>query len=180
MNIQYNGANDTEGAGGRTALWWAAIRGEADAAQDLLRGGARVGAADASGWSAVHAAASEDHGEIIDILGDHLRSTVGNSSCMWAEDGRRRTPLHIACAKGALNAVESLLECARAVNTGKTDSWAWKLESPNDNGLTPQQVAVRAGFPVVGQLVWKAAHPPKKKKKKRGRGRGKSPGRRTR
>lgn len=55
-------------AGARTTLRWAAERGDLEAVQTLLAGGAAVNASDHTGWTALHLAASGGHLEVVKAL----------------------------------------------------------------------------------------------------------------
>ncbi|MCW3051418.1 MAG: hypothetical protein JWN14_588 [Chthonomonadales bacterium] len=106
---------------GATALLWAAIRGQAEAAKTLVEAGADVNLGQGDDWTPLHAAVCDGndaaHVEITRLLLEH-----GAKPNVRRQDGW--TPLHAAASKGNTATMQILLDkhadVEAADNRGKT------------------------------------------------------------
>jgi len=78
---------------GMTALTYAADGGNKSKVEALLKGGANVNAATATGWTALHLAAKKQYSEIVSLL-------LANKADVNARNDAGLTPLDIASGKG--------------------------------------------------------------------------------
>ncbi len=108
---------------GRSALWYAALKGQTQAAVRLIGEDAEVSLIDADGMTALHAAAGRCHVQILDEL---LRAKADANAA--ARDGN--TPLMLAAASNCKQGVERLIAAGAAIN------------APNSQGDTALLVAV--------------------------------------
>ena len=97
--------DQAEGAGAMTPLLKAAWWKNASAVKMLLANGARPDGRDMQGWSPMHAAASRNDTEVMDLL---LASGGGVS--VLARDDKGGTPLHEAASSNGAQAIAWLLE----------------------------------------------------------------------
>lgn len=87
---------------GRTALHFAAMKGNTTALQLLIKEGADLTQRDVLGWRPLHHASEAGHEEVITLLAERGSSVLD-------KDVYGRTALHIAAAKGHIEAVKLLL-----------------------------------------------------------------------
>ncbi|CAM9800522.1 unnamed protein product, partial [Scytosiphon promiscuus] len=91
---------------GLSALDLAAGGGHVEVTRALVQQGVDVNARDSNGYTALHAAAAKDRGSTVDAL-------IGAGADADAHGGEKYpgwTPLQVACEKGSLEAVMSLLK----------------------------------------------------------------------
>uniref|UniRef100_A0A7S4K8L7 RING-type E3 ubiquitin transferase n=1 Tax=Odontella aurita TaxID=265563 RepID=A0A7S4K8L7_9STRA len=122
---------DLPDADGRTPLWIAVDRGDADAVRFLVReceGDVDVDARDLGGWAPLHAAAEGQRAEIAKILARDGRADMN------AMDHHGWTALHAAAEKGRLDVVRHLRELGAEVDV------------PNDEGRTALHTVARAAW----------------------------------
>ncbi|MCY4645598.1 MAG: ankyrin repeat domain-containing protein [Gammaproteobacteria bacterium] len=119
-------------------LMGAARQGDAEAVQTLLAGGADPSQAQGDGMTALHMAALEGHGDVVDVL-LAAGAEVGATTRIGAY-----TPLHLASQAGHGAVVRSLLERGADANLATTNS-----------GATPLHLAARvvAGEDAVAALL---------------------------
>ena len=119
-------------------LMGAARQGDAEAVQTLLAGGADPSQAQGDGMTALHTAALEGHGDVVDVL-LAAGAEVGATTRIGAY-----TPLHLASQAGHGAVVRSLLERGADANLSTTNS-----------GATPLHLAARvvAGEDAVAALL---------------------------
>ncbi|KAF4449902.1 Ankyrin repeat-containing protein [Fusarium austroafricanum] len=124
---------------GKTALHWACRQGDAEAVAALVKLGANVNASRPNGYSPLHEAGlSKKASDCVNILfkaGVTLgRDTYGN------------TPLHVACAEGIVETVESLLDNGVS------------MEDLNKTGQSPLMLTTeRDRFPILKLLLDRGA-----------------------
>jgi len=119
---------------GESALMLAALTGQQDLAEKLIKKGADV---NKTGWTPLHYAASKGHLSIISLL-------LENSAYIDAESPNGTTPLMMASMYGTPEAVKLLLEEGADPNL------------KNQQGLTAQQFAQRANRPDAVEALTKA------------------------
>jgi len=127
---------------GRTALHAAALKGEAEAARQLLEAGADVNAAAGDGQTALHMAVSDGQAEVLAVL----LGAPGLDPALPDEVGL--APLHYAAQRGRVEVTRQLLEAgadARALA----------------NGVSVAQMAMASGFSQVADIIqnWMLTHP---------------------
>ena len=119
---------------GESALMLAALTGQQDLAEKLIKKGADV---NKTGWTPLHYAASNGHVTIISLL-------LENSAYIDAESPNGTTPLMMAAMYGTPAAVKLLLEEGADPNL------------KNQQGLTALQFAQRASRPDAVEALTKA------------------------
>ncbi len=119
---------------GESPLMLAALTGQQDLAEKLIKKGADV---NKTGWTPLHYAASNGHVTIISLL-------LENSAYIDAESPNGTTPLMMASMYGTPAAVKLLLEEGADPNL------------KNQQGLTAQQFAQRANRPDSLEALTKA------------------------
>ena len=121
----------------RTALHWAAEKGNADVVQLLIERGADVNSADRAKLTPLHLATEARADEIV---ADLLRA----DACPDARARGKQSPLHHACRAGNVGIVRRLL--AAGV----------KVELKNDDGNTPLIIAAGHAHPAVVVVLLEA------------------------
>jgi len=89
---------------GRTALHIASFYGAVEVVVTLLAAGARADLVDVWGDSPLHDAAGRNHHQVVDII------LSSQAICIDTVNRNGQTPLHIACLRGAVAVVQSLLQ----------------------------------------------------------------------
>ena len=128
--VPLNVANDA----GQTALHLAASNGKADYVKNLLAAHASTSIRDTNGWTALDAAIQNKQSDCIHLL------LPENPDATHPERGLSM-PLHEAAAAGNLASLAAILE---------TET---NLESRNELGLTPLQIAVTKGHLAAAALL---------------------------
>jgi ankyrin repeat protein len=95
-------AEESERAGGWSALMTAAEKGDLAAATAAIAAGAEVNAADEDGWTALHLAALNDRAAVVELLLAEPGVEV-NARTKW-----KSTPLMVAASRGHLGPVQLL------------------------------------------------------------------------
>ncbi|MER8018243.1 ankyrin repeat domain-containing protein [Streptomyces griseoluteus] len=121
---------------GRTALHYAAGRGDVDGLRALLAEGADPAAADAEGWTPLHFAAQAQVPAVVEVL-------LAAGAAVDVVDRRDNTPLWRAvfCSRGEGGTIRLLLEAGA------------DPDRDNVHGLSPRTLARRiANYDVVVHL----------------------------
>lgn len=113
---------DIKNIEGKTALWYAALYGEARCVITLVENGCNRNVTAADGTTAWFVAENPGHHVRVAIL-------IANGFKVNLKDGRGRTPLHYAAENGDLVVAELLLEHGA------------DMESRDNAGLTPSELA---------------------------------------
>ena len=150
---------DSRNATGRTPLMNAALNGNVQAVESLMKSGADPSLMDNIGWNTLHYAARGGNTDIISLIHAHLPNIESKTS-------KGHTPLMVAACYGELHAVKQFLEKGASVayennrgwNTlhivaegGDTDVISLihthlpNVESKTGEGLTPLMVAAFTG-----------------------------------
>jgi ankyrin repeat protein len=148
--------NQSDAAGGRTALHWAVRNGNIEIVDILIKGGADINKGDQAGKTALsHAAESgkvDLTRKLIDSGADvNKRDLVGGNSVLWAAGlGNAETLAIVVEAGGNVDVkdINGLTPLQWAAQTGKTDSMKILIDGGADvnatDGLNGESVLMRA------------------------------------
>nr|XP_026693317.1 transient receptor potential cation channel subfamily A member 1 homolog isoform X2 [Ciona intestinalis] len=131
---------------GRTALLICAAHDKKDTAKLLVKSNADMKIKDGHGWTALHYAASEGNSYVCRLILQQAKDTQLLHELQHMVDGMNNTPLHVACEKGNLEAVELLLEYDVGGNL---------LSKENQKGNTPLILAASIGGLDIIKLLLK-------------------------
>ena len=150
---------DSRNATGRTPLMNAALNGNVQAVESLMKRGADPSLMDNRGWNTLHYAARGGNTDIISLIHAHLPNIESKTS-------KGHTPLMVAAFYGELHAVKQFLEKGASVACENNRGWNTlhivaeggdtdvislihthlpNVESKTGEGLTPLMVAAFTG-----------------------------------
>ncbi|KAL0123619.1 hypothetical protein PUN28_005854 [Cardiocondyla obscurior] len=113
---RYNVCQTVDEIGFERGIWTAALEGDVDRVNKLLRKGVFVDATDSAGYTALHYATRAGHIDVCEILLNHGAKV---DACTR---GMKATPLHRAASKGHVQIVELLLRHGATSNLKDEDS----------------------------------------------------------
>ncbi|KAJ1451651.1 ankyrin repeat-containing domain protein [Pelagophyceae sp. CCMP2097] len=135
---------------GLTALHWAGIDGNSEAATALLAAGCQVDATDEGGWTALHETAKAGHADVVALL-----LAAGADAAATSLDGH--TALHVACANGALRVVAALTAGYDGAEAEKVRAYVDKRDGTAVGATALHHAAFCGHLSVVQLLVARGA-----------------------